>query len=194
MQDCWYALQVKPRAELVCTTLLTQKGYEVFVPSYIRRLLRKGRIVAVPEVLFPGYLFCRVTEQSVGKMVATPGVVRIVGGGGRPVPVDADEMESLQRLVESDVARRPWKYLPEGCRVEIRSGPLSGARGVLMAEDGRRALVVSVSLLQRAVLAQLDEETVLRPLEWSQGNTEGVQARVAMSLLAVEGIGNNSGQ
>lgn len=192
MQDCWYALQVKPRAELMCATLLTQKGYEVFLPSYVRRTLRKGRIVTSAEVLFPGYLFSKVTERSVGKMVATPGVVRIVGSGGKPVPVDAGEMESLQRLVESDVARRPWKYLPEGCRVEIRSGPLCGAQGLLMADDGRRALVVSVSLLQRAVLAQLEDDTILRPVARAMAVAEGAQAQVAMSLLGTDRMEHNS--
>jgi hypothetical protein len=97
-------------------------------------------------------------------MVMTPGAVRLLGFGNRPEAVADHEIESLRRIDDSEVIRRPWRYLPGGSMVEILSGPLTGVQGVLVTDGCARRIIVSVTLLHRSVCAELDENTVLKPL------------------------------
>ena len=163
MELNWYALQVRPRCESSCEALLTSKGYEVFFPRFATQALTQSKRAARPP-LFPGYLFCRLTHNSVGKMVMTPGAVRLLGIGNRPEPVADHEMESLRRIDESGIARQPWRYLPGGSMVAIESGPLNGVQGVLLTDGSARRLVVSVTLLHRSVSVELAENTQLKAL------------------------------
>jgi hypothetical protein len=72
-----------------------------------------------------------------------------------------EEIKALQLLAKSDVLREPWAYIPEGTLVQVETGPLTGAHGVVCSTEDKLRLAVSVTLLQRSVAVQLDENTVL---------------------------------
>jgi transcription antitermination factor NusG len=135
--------------------LLEAKGYEQYVPWYkVRDHRPAGRIDAeVP--LFPHYVFCRVKPASAGLIVSTPGVIRIVGAGSTPIPVLDEEIEAIRRVLDSHLPVEALQSYRIGQPIEIRTGPLSGLRGTLTRYAGRDRLVVSVSLLQRAVAVDI---------------------------------------
>ncbi len=157
----WFALQTKPRNERKTDRLLRQKGYECFTPTY--RLKRKwsDRTVEIDLPLFPGYVFCHFSPSAMGKAISTQGVTRIVGFGGKPAEVAVEEVEALQLLARSDILREPWKYLPDGTLALVETGPLAGVQGIICADENRRRLIISVTLLQRSVAIQLDERTMI---------------------------------
>jgi transcription termination/antitermination protein NusG len=157
----WFALQTKPRNEKKTESLLRQKGYECFMPTYKLKRKWSDRTVAIDSPLFPGYVFCRFSSSALGKAISTQGVIRIVGFGGKPAEVAAEEIEALQLLAGSDVLREPWKYLPDGIVVLVETGPLAGIQGVIRADENRRQLIISVTLLQRSVAIQLDKDTAV---------------------------------
>ena len=157
----WFALQTIPKNERKVAHLLEIKGYECFAPTY--RLKRKwsDRTVQIDLPLFPGYIFCRFNSSSLGKAISTRGVVKIVGFGAGPAEVAAEEIEALQLLARSNILREPWKYLPDGTLALVETGPLAGVQGIISAAENRRQLIISVTLLQRSVAIQLDENTVI---------------------------------
>lgn len=165
-----------------------QKGYKCLLPTYRQKRKRTDRIVEIDLPLFPSYVFCQFTECTLGKAVMTPGVIRIVGFGGKPAVVDVAEVEALQTLAGSDLLREPWSYLPTGTRVSVQSGPLTGVEGVILSQDNKHRLILSVSLLQRSVAIQLDENTVFSILESGEhkqpGNAKMMQSAYALKLLA----------
>jgi transcription antitermination factor NusG len=161
----WYALQTEPRHERKVALFLEQKGYEFLLPMYRQKRRWTHRAVTVELPLFPGYVFCRFDSSVTGKAVSTPGVSRIVGFGGRPSDIPLDEIKSLQLLARSALLREPWTYIPEGTLVRIETGPLAGAEGIIRTDDDRRRLVISVSLLQRSVAVQLDDNTVVSVID-----------------------------
>ena len=166
----WFALQTEPRHEKKVTLFLKHKGYEFLLPTYRQKRQWAHRAVTVDLPLFPGYVFCRFDSSALGKAVLTPGVSRIVGFGGRPSEIPSDEIKSLQLLARSALLREPWMYLPVGTLVQVESGPLAGEEGIICADDDRRRLVISVSLLQRSVAVQLDDNTVLSVIDGSRAH------------------------
>ncbi len=159
----WYALQVRPKYERISEIGLRNKGYEVFLPTYYKEG-KTDRAGDADRPLFPGYLFCRMTHESKGRIVTTPGVMKILSFGGQPAPVDDHEIEDIRAIVSSDVMREPWQYLPTGCVVQVQSGPLQGLTGVLLSIQRSHRIIVSVSILQRSVAAVLDSNTAVSVL------------------------------
>lgn len=152
----WFALQVKTRTEHQVAALLRVKGYEEFLPTHN---VRKKRVLSqVP--LFPGYVFCRINSHAYGLIVTTPGVIRIVEFGGRPAPIDPDEIRSIQLIVNSGVPICVWKGLNVGDKIRIEEGPLRGAVGVLTSILSKQRLLVSISMMMRTVVAEVDPEWV----------------------------------
>jgi transcription antitermination factor NusG len=157
----WFALLTKPRSEKKVDYLLRQKGYECFTPTYQQKRKWSDRTVEVDSPLFPRYVFCRLSSSVFGKAVTTPGVIKIVGFGGKPAEITVDEIDALRLLVQSHFLREPWKYIPNGTPVRVETGPLAGVQGIVCQEDKKRRLIISVTLLQRSVAVQLDEGTVV---------------------------------
>jgi transcription antitermination factor NusG len=156
----WYALQVRPRFEKAIASTLLFKGYEGFLPLYTQRSRWSDRIKEVQLPLFSGYLFCRFDVNKRLPILVTPGVLRVVGIGRTPYPVDEREIQALQAIILSDLEAQPWSYLNVGQEVRIELGVLAGVEGILIGVKGSSKLVVSVSLLKRSVAVEIDESWV----------------------------------
>jgi len=167
----WFALQVRTRYEKNVASFLDGKGYEWFLPTYRSRKRWSDRIKESDQPLFPGYLFCRFDPQVRLPILKTPGLISIVGSAKVPIPVDPEEILALRTLVSSGLRRQPWPYLVAGQRVRIEYGALAGLEGIFLHEKGADRLVLSVTLLQRSIAAEIDRswvlplpaQTVLRP-------------------------------
>ena len=157
----WFALQVRSQREKAVYLSLAQKTYELFLPNmrHYRRGYDRIRIKELP--LFPGYLFCRLDPSNRLPVLVTPGVIRIVGSGGVPIPVDDDEITAIQAVMNSGRETQRIPFVTVGEKVRIEEGPLQGVEGILMSIKNSRRLVVSVSLLQRSVVVEIDRERVV---------------------------------
>jgi transcription antitermination factor NusG len=159
--DAWYVIQTRPRHEQAVSRKLQQKGYRMFLPTYrsLRQWSDRRQEIELP--LFEGYVFCRVALDHCWSIVSTTGVVRLVGTPGAPAQVPDSEVVSLQRIVEQRTrVVEPCSYLHVGQFVRITSGGLVGIAGIVQSFRGRLRVVVSVSLLQRSVAVELDNEDV----------------------------------
>ncbi len=152
----WFALQVRPRSERVVAVMLESKGYQQLLPTYRPRQHKPVNVSESP--LFPGYVFCRFDPQIRGLIVTTPGVVRIVGFGKTPVCLAESEVDAIRRICSSGVPAEPHPYVRIGDTVRVIQGPLQGVTGKVV-DDGRATrLLVSVTLLQRAVAVEVDRD------------------------------------
>jgi transcription antitermination factor NusG len=110
----------------------------------------------VERALFPGYLFCQIQPDTVGKVISSPGVIRIVGDGRQPIPVEPHEIDAIRRIVSAGIGAEPYKQLAAGQRIRLTGGPLNGVVGIVVRTATRNRFVVSISLLQRAVAVEID--------------------------------------
>lgn len=160
-----YALRVKPRHEKSVAHALKDKGYDEFLPLYevrrrwVHRNSQTVRRMRLP--LFPNYVFCRFDPDHPLPVLKTPGVLRLVSFAKVPVPLDETEVMSLKRIVESGLPAAPHPSLHTGSRIRVCRGPLSGLTGLLVRTNGQNRLVVSVTLLQRAVSVAVEPDWVI---------------------------------
>jgi transcription antitermination factor NusG len=159
----WFALYVRSHFERAVEQCLKGKGYQAFSPFYQSIRKRSGRTKVLDLPLFPGYVFCCFNPQRRLPILTTPGIVHVLGPGNVPEPVKLSEIRSIRMVAESGQPVQPWPFLPEGHKVRIEAGPLSGTEGTLLRVKNQLRLVVSVTLLQRSMAVELDQELV-RPI------------------------------
>jgi len=156
----WFALAVSPRHEKKSSVILRNKGYETLLPLYARRHRYECGSRSFDLPLFPGYLFCRFDFSVRLPILTTPGVVRVVGAGKTPIPVAEQQIESMRAAMHAQVPMRPYPYSIEGRQGRITSGPLTGIEGIVANVKPPVRLVLSVHLLQRSVLLEIDTDCV----------------------------------
>lgn len=157
----WFALSVKPRHEKAVCDSLSRKGYESFVPLYkaSRRWTDRTKQIWLPT--FPRYAFCHFDPESRRPILQTAGVLKIVGFGNGPEPIDEQEFRALQAATGSGLAVSPCEYFRSGQRIRLVDGPLSGLAGIFETARGSSRLVISINLLQRSVAVEVDPAWVV---------------------------------
>jgi len=158
----WYAVRTKSRCERVVQNCLAWKGYEVYLPTYVKSHVRSERVRVKEAVLFPGYLFCRFGDKATGLIVTTPGFAGFVQAEGRPAPVSSHELDAVRNMIQSGLPVQPHVAPRAGDPVQVIAGPLRGIRGTLVAMKNNLRLVVAVTLLNRCVSVEIDGSAVVR--------------------------------
>jgi transcription antitermination factor NusG len=184
-QIAWFALQVRGHYEKRVADRLYGTGYELLLPLYKCRKRWSDRIKEFEAPLFPGYLFCRFNPLDRLPILKTPGVIQIVSSNHVPIPVDETEISAVQTLVASGIPNQPWPFLDVGDRVRIESGPLRGLEGILIAFKGKHRLLISVTLLQRSVAAEIDSAYVTSLSPVRAPNPELAYREPRATLVAV---------
>jgi|SRR5579864_2645219 len=156
----WFALGVASRHEKVIRDLLRIKGFETLLPVYARRHQYGSRSRSFEIPVFPGYVFCRFDLSARLPVLRTPGVLQVVGAGKIPIPVADDEIVSIRRAMEARVPMTPCLYWHSGQKGRITKGPLAGIEGIVMNAKPPVRLVLSVNLLQRSLLLEIDADCV----------------------------------
>jgi transcription antitermination factor NusG len=158
----WYALFTRHQHEKAVATALSNKGHEVYVPLYrsVRRWQDRAKHLALP--LFPCYAFiCEGMDRPL-QILTTPGVLQIVGYGGRPATISQAQLNAVRQIVESGLLVETYAYLQCGDRVRIKSGPLVGLEGILARKKDSVRLVVSLDMLGRSAAVEVDVLNVER--------------------------------
>jgi transcription antitermination factor NusG len=158
----WYAGYTKCNHERVVNRILHDKGINTFLPEIIVPSRRNDRKILIKRPLFRNYLFIELDEQREHwmKVFRTPGLARICGNG-RPSAIPNEDIESIKIFVRSDRNLYPLPFLHVGARVQVTSGPLTGAIGILVKEDRKkRRLSVSVELMGQSVVVSLFDDEV----------------------------------
>lgn len=157
----WYALYTKPHKEHHVSSLLEDKGYEVYLPAL--QITKRGRDRTVP--FFSCYLFARMKGSSDLPSVRwTPGLRSIVNFGGQPAVVP-DDIVSLtrQRLARMQESGQPLHGFKRDDRVRIRSGPFRDFEAVFESDLSSPARArILVDLLGRWTRCEVEIDSLKR--------------------------------
>jgi transcription antitermination factor NusG len=156
----WYALQTKQRFERTVSVHLQNEGYEQYLPTYRSRRAWSDRIKEIDLPLFPGYIFCKFDFSQRLPILVIPGVMSVVTFGGGSCSISEQEVLAVQNVARSGLPYGPWPFTQVGQPVRVKRGPLQGLEGVLAEVKNNCRLIISVSLLQRCVSVEIDQECV----------------------------------
>lgn len=160
-QTLWYAACTASRHEKQVARHIEQRGIDHFLPQYQTVHRWKNGLHRLQLPLFPGYIFVRMTLHDRRRVLEVPGMVRFVEFGGTPCPIPETEINSVKLACESVLEARPYPYLVCGTQVEIWRGPLQGTTGILLRRKGQCRIVISVELIMRSMVVEVDAADVL---------------------------------
>jgi transcription antitermination factor NusG len=180
----WFVVRVKANTEWKVARGLTGRGLPVFLPV-LRRMSKRQRREPIELPLFPGYIFSQFDRNASMPVLTCPGVIHILSIGTVAQPVDPDELFALQSLSRAGCPMEPLPTFTTGQKIRIGSGPLGNVEGIVVRDDGRQRLIVSVSLLHRSVVAEIDREWLEEP-QPSVGIVHWPQSESGLKLVEEE--------
>jgi len=133
---------------------------QILIPTEEVVELRAGKKVTSKRMLYPGYVLVQMdmSDQLWHEVKNTPRVTGFVGGGNSPVPLTADEVNSiLFRQQTSGERPRPKMNFEKSETVRIVDGPFANFSGkVDEINPERNTLRVLVTIFGRATPVELD--------------------------------------
>ncbi len=133
---------------------------QILIPTEEVVELRSGKKVTSKRMLYPGYVLVEMemNDELWHAVKATPRVTGFVGGGNMPVPLSADEVNSiLYRQASSAERPRPKMSFEKNETVRINDGPFTNFSGkVDEVNPERNTLRVLVTIFGRATPVELD--------------------------------------
>ena len=133
---------------------------QILIPTEEVVELRNGKKVTSKRMLYPGYVLVEMemNDELWHAVKATPRVTGFVGGGNAPVPLTADEVNSiLYRQSTSAERPRPKLSFEKNENVRIVDGPFTNFSGkVDEVNPERNTLRVLVTIFGRSTPVELD--------------------------------------
>ncbi|MCX6595198.1 MAG: transcription termination/antitermination protein NusG [Acidobacteria bacterium] len=133
---------------------------QVLIPTEEVVELKNGKKTVSKRMLYPGYVMVQMTmdEDMWHHVKETPRVTGFVGGGLKPVPLTADEVNSiLYRQATSAERPRPKVSFEKNENVRIIDGPFNNFSGkVDEVNPERNTLRVMVTIFGRSTPVELD--------------------------------------
>ncbi len=151
----WYALYTRHQHEKMVHQVLTNKGFNTFLPLYATTHNWKDRTKALTLPLFPCYVFLKGGVERRLQILTTPGIYGVVSSAGQPAAIPDIEIEAIRRVVQSGVRVESHPYLKCGNWVRVKCGPLAGIEGILLRKKNISRLVLSVEILGTAAAIEV---------------------------------------
>jgi len=131
---------------------------QVVIPTEDEIEVKNGQRRTVTKKILPGYVLVqmKLTDQSWSVVRNTPGVTGFVGSGGKPTPLEEDE---VNRILKQMVAEAPTVKVGfrRGQSVHVTDGPFIDFVGVVdEINTGKGKVKVLLSLFGQETPVELD--------------------------------------
>jgi transcriptional antiterminator NusG len=133
---------------------------QILIPTEEVVELRNGKKVTSKRLLYPGYVLVQMEmdDELWHAVKSTPRVTGFVGGGTKPVPLTADEVNAVLYRQQSSAERpRPKLTFEKNETVKIIDGPFTNFSGKVDEINAERnTLRVMVTIFGRSTPVELD--------------------------------------
>lgn len=137
---------------------------QILIPTEEVFELRNGKKVTSKRMLYPGYVLVEMEmdDELWHAVKETPRVTGFVGGGNNPVPLTADEVNSiLYRQANAGDRPKPKLTFEKNETVRITDGPFTNFSGKVEEINGdKNTLRVLVTIFGRSTPVELDFDQV----------------------------------
>ena len=159
MENKWYAVYTRSRAEKRTHAMLRERGVEVYLPLMKSWRVWSDRRKQVEVPLLNSYLFVYTNPVDYNgylEILNTAGVVRFVAFEGKPVAIPARQIEALKRLSKEGIDMECMDETPPpGTPVTIEMGPLKGLRGEVVHSSQGRQVVIRIDTLDKCITVNI---------------------------------------
>jgi transcription antitermination factor NusG len=152
----WYAIYTNPRAEKQVHKRLLESGIESFLP--LQKTLRQwsDRKKLIEKPLISSYVFVRIGSRSFPVVFKTPGVVKFITFGGKPVSIPQRQIDNLKLLINSDAEIEvTTESFERGDSVEVVSGSMEGLTGELISIGSQKRVIVRIDRLDQNIVLKI---------------------------------------
>ncbi len=150
----WVVLRTRSRQEKAVVKDLAAMGAGGFLPLLNRVRYYGSRKAKVELPMFDGYVFMHGRLENAYDVDRLKRIVNIL-----PVP-DQDQIDqellSIYLATCQNAVLDPHAYLKKGVRVEVRSGPFRGLKGVVQNRAKLNRIVLQIEYLNRAMSLEID--------------------------------------
>lgn len=146
MDRKWYALQTKPRSEIVVSKQLENKEIEYFLPLIEKVRIWSDRKKKIKVPLFSGYVFVHATEKErIHAISETFGAVKYIFYENRPAVISDREIEIIKTAVaDPEKISIEDKKIKKGDMIYVTHGIFKGMKGIVNEFRGNYKLTVNL--------------------------------------------------
>jgi len=156
----WWVAHTRSRQEKALARFLSPLGVPFYVPQGEKRVRRAGRLFTSFLPLFPGYVFFRGTAEQRRLAIQSRLLVGVLDVDDQALL--ERELRQLHALQTSGANLVPHEELRPGQPVRVTEGPFQGYSGIVVRGQGALRLVVSISMLRKAVAVEFDRGVLSR--------------------------------
>ena len=156
IEEKWYAIYTRPRAEKLVNQRLLEQGFETFLP--LQRTYRiwsdRKKLVEIP--LLSSYLFIKIKANNFHHVYRIQGIVKLISFEGKPVSIPEKQINNIRLLVNSDAQFEvSSEKFAKGDNVEVISGSLVGLKGELIKVGKKNRVVIRIDKLDQNLLVKI---------------------------------------
>ena len=132
--------------------------FQVVIPTEEEIEVRSGRRQTVTKKILPGYVLVqmRISDQSWNIVRNTPGVTGFVGSGGKPVPLQEEEVNQILKQMTAEAPKVKVSFR-QGQSVRVTDGPFLDFVGIVDEISPQKGKIkVFLSLFGRETPVELD--------------------------------------
>lgn len=139
---------------------LKDRVLRILVPTEQVSEVKDGKRRITKRKFFPGYILVEMelSEETWYLVKRIPGVSKLIGAGGTPIPLRASEVDSIIKQTEEHKEKPTPKIIFEiGESVKIIDGPFSNFSGAIEeVNPDKGKLKVNVSIFGRGTPVELE--------------------------------------
>jgi transcription antitermination factor NusG len=156
LEEKWYALYTRPRAEKLVYQRLVEAGIETFLPLQRTYRMWSDRKKLVEKPLLSSYVFVKTNNKSFPKVYKTNGVVKFISFEGQPVSIPQNQIDNLRLLINSDAdIEVSSEKFATGDNVEVINGSLIGLTGELIKIGSKNRVIVRIDRLDQNLILKI---------------------------------------
>lgn len=152
----WYVMYTTSRSEKKVADRLRERGWEVYLPMIEELRQWSDRKKKVQKALFNGYVFVRTRRNQLWECLQVPGAVKFVHFSGQHATVREEEIEIIQRIINTGVAvETDGSVIEPGEKVKVLGGPLQDMTGEVIEKGNKDYFLIRVPGIYQNMLISI---------------------------------------
>lgn len=142
---------------------MKDKIFDIIIPEEQEIEYKSGKKKITSKKVFPGYIIVNMImdEDSWYVVRHTPGVTGFVGSGGKPIPLQPEEIGKILKQMGLGEGKPKFVDIKIGESIRVKTGPFANFEGTvkeLLPDRGK--VKVNISMFGRETPVELDYEQI----------------------------------